>query len=95
MLKRPSDNSFQAVFILSENRVKGNFQIQHSKMAQSTKTNDASSKFLLCHIFIEVSVPKSLWAKFRQTFRIEEQLKNQTEKVAFLKYISSAKKVPE
>ena len=33
MLKRPSDNSFQAVFILSEKRDKGNFQIQHSKMA--------------------------------------------------------------
>ena len=83
MLKRPSDNSFQAVFILSEKRVKGNFQIQHSKMAQSTKTNDASSKFLLCQMFIEVSVPKSLWANFDKHLESKNNLRTKLKKWPF------------
>ena len=39
--------------------------------------------------------PESIWTKFCQEFRIQKQFQNQSEKVAFFKYISSSKKIPE
>ena len=79
-----------------------NVQINHSEMALITKTNDTNSRcseFLFKFVLIIYLRFSWCWRginNFPWDFsEIQEQSKNQTEKVVFFRYISNTKKNPE
>ena len=91
-----SKNSFQRVLILSEKKVKENSPVNILKWLRLQYQMMQTLLFItflrLMLVIFLICSSEPLGTRFCQIFRIQEQFRSKTEKVAISQYISSTKK---